>query len=256
MICPHVPKRYGSPSRKRKRFGTVTISICALAISKPQSLKLNPSGVVPTLVHDGEVIIELTVINEYIDDALSGLALRPADARSKARMRLWTKQLDEGLHADTGVLSTSIAFRYQLTGKSNEEIEALINNVPDPVKRERVRANFVEGVNSRYFKGAVRRFDDLLGRMEQTLAASAWLAGNTFSLADIAFAPYLTRLDHLQLSWLWSRRRHVEEWYERVQQRKGYQIGLTQWFNPKYLLLMKEKGQQERQRVEAEVIPT
>ena len=28
-------------------------------------------------------------------------------------MRLWTKQLDEGLHADTGVLSTSIAFRYQ-----------------------------------------------------------------------------------------------------------------------------------------------
>ena len=124
------------------------------------------------------------------------------------------------------------------------------------MKRERVRANFVEGVNSRYFKGAVRRFDDLLGRMEQTLATSAWLAGNTFSLADIAFAPYLTRLDHLQLSWLWSRRRHVEEWYERVQQRKGYQIGLVQWFNPKYLLLMKEKGQQERQRVEAEVIPT
>src|ERR1039458_399400 len=69
----------------------------------PEYLKLNPNGVVPTLVHDGEVIIESTVINEYIDDALSGRALRPADAQSKARMRLWTKQLDEGLHADTGI---------------------------------------------------------------------------------------------------------------------------------------------------------
>src|SRR5271169_1567954 len=80
---------------------------------KPEYLKLNPNAVVPTLVHDDVVIIESTVINEYVDDAVPGPALRPADAADKARMRLWTKQLDEGLHADTGVVSTSIAFRYQ-----------------------------------------------------------------------------------------------------------------------------------------------
>jgi glutathione S-transferase len=75
---------------------------------KPEYLKLNPNAVVPTLVHDGVVIIESTVINEYIDDAVAGPSLRPADAADKARMRLWTKQLDEGLHADCGVVSTSI----------------------------------------------------------------------------------------------------------------------------------------------------
>ena len=33
----------------------------------PVYLKLNPNGVVPTLVHDGEPIINALVINEYID---------------------------------------------------------------------------------------------------------------------------------------------------------------------------------------------
>jgi glutathione S-transferase len=72
---------------------------------RPEYLRLNTNAVVPTLVHDGTVIIESTVINEYIDEAFPGPALRPADAIGRARMRLWTKQLDEGLHADTGVLS-------------------------------------------------------------------------------------------------------------------------------------------------------
>jgi glutathione S-transferase len=218
---------------------------------KPDYIKLNPNAVVPTLDHDGAIVIESTVINEYIDDALEGPALRPASARGRARMRLWTKQLDEGLHADTGVLSTSIAFRYQKIGKGRDEVEALIENVPDPVKRERVRANVMEGVNSRYFKDAVLRFDRLLGRMEQTLSTDPWLAGEAYSLADVAYTPYATRLDHLQLQALWDRRPHFAAWYDRVKQRISYQTAMVKWFNPKYLSLMEEKGREEWPRVKA-----
>jgi glutathione S-transferase len=217
----------------------------------PKYLRLNPNAVVPTIVHDGAVIIESTVINEYIDDAFPGPALRPPDAVGRARMRLWTKQLDEGLHADTGVLSTSIAFRYQKLDKGGDEVEALINNVPEPAKRERVRANIMEGVDSRYFKDSVRRFDRLLSTMERALQASHWLAGDEFSLADIAYAPYLTRLDHLQLAALWRDRPHVAAWYGRVQGRRGYQEGLVRWFNPRYLSLMKQKGRDEWPAIKA-----
>jgi hypothetical protein len=68
-------------------------------------------------------------------------ALRPPDVIGRARMRLWTKQLDEGLHADTGVLSTSIAVRHLKLEKGADEVGALINNVPEPAKRQRVHAN-------------------------------------------------------------------------------------------------------------------
>ena len=211
----------------------------------PDYITLNPNAVVPTLVHDGVVVVESTVINEYIDDAFDGIHLRPQDAGARARMRLWTKQLDEGLHADTGVLSTSIAFRYQKLEKGEQEVQALVDNVPDPVKRERVRANIFEGVQSPYFKEAVLRFDALLGRMEATLASSQWLAGDTFSLADIAYAPYLTRLEHLQMKALWSKRPHLANWFDRIRQREAYQIALVQWFNAKYLSLMEDKGNRE-----------
>ncbi len=211
----------------------------------PAYLKLNPNAVVPTLVHDGVVIIESTVINEYIDDAFGGVSLRPVDAAGRARMRLWTKQLDEGLHADTGVLSTSIAFRYQKLEKGDREVQALVDNVPDAVKRARVRANIFEGVQSPYFKESVLRFDALLGRMETTLANSQWLAGDTYSLADIAYAPYLTRLEHLQMKELWSERPRLGRWFECLREREAYQIALTQWFNAKYLSLMEEKGERE-----------
>ncbi len=208
-------------------------------------LKLNPNAVVPTLVHDGSVIIESTVINEYIDDAFIGPALRPESSINRAHMRLWTKQLDEGLHADTGVISTSISFRYQKLEKGDAEVRALIENVPDPVKRERVRANIFDGVNSPYFREAILRFDALLSRMEAALSKSMWLAGDQFSLADIAYTPYLTRLEHLQMSELWSDRPHLANWFKQIQVRKSYDIAIIQWLNPKYLTLMEETGKKE-----------
>jgi glutathione S-transferase len=55
---------------------------------KPEYLKLNPNAVVPTLVDSGRVIIESTVINEYLDDAHPEPRLRPADPGQRARMRL------------------------------------------------------------------------------------------------------------------------------------------------------------------------
>ena len=55
-------------------------------------LALNPNGVVPTIRDYGTVVIESTVINEYLDDACPAPLLRPEDASARSRMRLWTKQ--------------------------------------------------------------------------------------------------------------------------------------------------------------------
>ena len=57
----------------------------------PEYLKLNPNSVVPTFLHNERVIIEPTVINEYLDTEFAGPSLRPADAYDVAHMRVWTK---------------------------------------------------------------------------------------------------------------------------------------------------------------------
>ena len=45
----------------------------------PAYVKLNSKAVVPTLVHDGKVIIESTVICEYLDECFPDPPLKPAD---------------------------------------------------------------------------------------------------------------------------------------------------------------------------------
>jgi len=217
---------------------------------KPDYLKLNPNGVVPTLVHDGTVVIESNIIMEYIDDAWPDPPLRPAGALGRARMRGWAKQLDDGLHAMTGVVSSCIAFRHQhFAIKSEDEVRDYLDRMPDAAKRERQYENLFKGVESKFFPGAIKRFDKLLGDMETALGEGPWLAGDGFSLADAAYAPYATRLDHLQLSGMWDKRPRFADWYTRIRARPAYKVGLADWFNANYLPLMQEKGAEAWPRV-------
>jgi glutathione S-transferase len=218
---------------------------------RPEYLQLNPNAVVPTLVDGGRVIIESTVINEYIDDAYPEPRLRPADAAQRARMRLWTKQLDEGVHVATRVISNAIAFRHQKLALGAEALKMLHDKIPDPKKREESWENITKGIESRFFVDAVRRFDRLLADMEVCLAEESWLAGKDFSLADIGYAPYLRRLQDLQLQFLWDKRPHIPGWLEQIARRSGYQQAFEHWSNEAYAALMKEKGAGAQSRIKA-----
>jgi hypothetical protein len=50
---------------------------------------------------------------------------------------------------------------------------------------------------------------------------------------------------------LWDKRPHIPEWYDRLRERRGYTEGLEKWLNANYLLLMKEKGLEVRDKVRA-----
>lgn len=218
---------------------------------RPEYVKLNPNAVVPTLVDDGAVIVESTVICEYLDDAYPAPPLRPKDNAARARMRLWTKQLDETIHSATSTLSNGIAFRHQKLIWGKERLEEFHRNMPNLARREQSWENITKGVESRYFIDAAKRFDKLLSDMEAALAQNQWLAGDQFSLADVSYAPYITRLDHLQLQFLWEHRPHIPKWYDRLRERRSYGEAFDAWPNQAYYQLMREKGLEARQRVKA-----
>lgn len=218
---------------------------------QPDYVKLNPNAVVPTLVDEGTVIIESTVINEYLDDAYPEPRLRPGDLTARACMRLWTKQLDESVHAATRTISNAIAFRHQKLALGKEALAALHEKIPDPKKRAESWENITKGVYSSYFADAARRFDTLLTDMEAALSEAPWLAGQEFSLADIGYAPYILRLQDLQLQFLWDKRPRIPAWFERVAKRKGYKEAFDDWPNESYATLMKETGTEAQPRIKA-----
>ena len=114
-------------------------------------------------------------------------------------MRLWTKQLDEGVHdAGIAILSFGLAFRHQYLTRG-EAGKEMLESIPDPVKRERRRDVIEKGLDSPHFKIAVDRLLTLYRDMDKTLASHAWLAGDDYSIADAAFTPYIVRLEHLDV---------------------------------------------------------
>jgi len=217
---------------------------------KPDYLKLNPRGVVPTLVDRGRAVRESNVIMEYLDDEYPEPALRPRDSFERAQMRLWTKRLDEGHHdIATATLSMAVAFRYQYLAQGAQACDLLIDKVPDPIRRERRRDVIHNGLDAREFGTAVAMWERLLDDMEAALSERSWLAGAGYSLADAAYTPYITRLDHLDLlAWIAGRPK-LCAWYERIRAMPNYAAAIGKWENPKYLALMREKGALEWPRI-------
>ena len=214
----------------------------------PEYLELNPRGVVPTLVHDGQVVRESNVILEYLDDAFPDPPLRPDSPIGRARVRLWLKRLDEGHHdLATSTLSMAVAFRHQYLAKGTAE--SAIASVPDPVRRERRRDLIRNGTEAREFPTAIGMWVRLIEDMETALRDSPWLAGEGYSIADAAWTPYIVRLDHLRALELVARKPRLIDWHARVQARPAYRKAMTDWFSPDYLSLMAEKGEEAWPRI-------
>lgn len=193
----------------------------------PTYLALNPKGVVPTLVHDGAVVIESTVICEYIDDAFPETPLRPADAAGRAEMRLWTKQVDEALHVAIADITFVVSHRHSVLAKGEENTRRFIDDAPDTFSRDRRASWIYEGVEAPGVRAAVALYAKTLSAMNAVLADRAWLAGEVFSLADIGLLPYVNRLRMLNMSAMWEPNLpHIGNWLSRCRDRASFYPGV------------------------------
>jgi glutathione S-transferase len=209
---------------------------------QPWYRRLNRRAVVPTLVDGDKVIPESNVILEYLEEGFPDPALAPKDAYGRARMRLWTKQLDEDVHdSSAAILSFGIAFRHQYID-AGELGKKMLDQVPNVFKRERRRDVIEKGTKSQHFLVAVERMMLLLDEMEEALARHQWLAGDEYSLADAAFTPYLARLEHLNILGMVGGRQRLADWYRRGKARASFHEAIVKWENPKYLALMRHRG--------------
>jgi len=196
----------------------------------PAYLKLNPNAVVPTLVHDGRVVIESTLIIEYLDEAFPTVALMPAEPWRRAQARLFMKKIDDYLHAATSTVTFAAAFRAHFLKLSPEELGARLARIPDPAYRERQRLSIEQGLDAPHVAPALRQFARYFGEMEEALAGSAHLAGESYSLADAAATPYVNRAGMLGMQALWKRRPRLQGWLERIVQRPNFARAVSKWF--------------------------
>jgi glutathione S-transferase len=196
---------------------------------QPEYLAINPKGVVPTLVHNGQPIRESLVINEYIDAAFEGPKLTPSDPLKAARMREFAYVCDEGFSA---IVKLTMV-RYILPKLRNRWGDA-------ELRRQAARrpTKFYQDIHGRAVRGEITdaeivgaraTIEDLLDLLERTLVPGPWIIGEQFSLAEIAIAPYMFRLAALGADEFWSAssRPQVADWYRRLSARPAFQTAVS-----------------------------
>ncbi|EIK95383.1 glutathione S-transferase domain-containing protein [Pseudomonas sp. M47T1] len=186
----------------------------------PEYLAINPNGLVPSLTHDGQVIVDSSVINEYLDEVFPETRLVPALPVQRAHMRAWVAYLDEVMTPAIRYPSFQQFFGGGLRNMSDEQRQGFANRLP-------LRKHFALEVGPQGFapeklEGAMERIEQSLDRMELALADKPWIAHQELTLADIAMMPSIVRLEDLGLTSLWDQRPNVANWYTRLQDRPAF----------------------------------
>jgi glutathione S-transferase len=188
----------------------------------PEFKAMNPRGVVPVLLHDGNVIVESSVICAYLDEAFPDPPLMPKSPVERATMRLWCKLPDDALHTACATVSFAISFGQQLKKRAGTGLEERLMKMPDPARRERQRALIEKGIETPFFRDHIKVFDKTFSEMEAQLGQTGWLASDMFTLADIEIVPYVERIDRLGLAGMWQGRPRLADWFNRVKERPSF----------------------------------
>lgn len=212
-------------------------------------IKLNPAGLVPTLLVDDRPYVESTLIIEYLDDRWPTPPLTPTDAEARYRMRLLLHRIDEALHPACSVITYAIALRPIMLRKDPDELQSLIDQVRDPVRREGRRAVLADGVQAPVFRQALLQYLQVLQSAEDMLSHSSWLAGEDFSLADCALTPYVLRLEHLAQTVLVERLPNLSRWYAAVRKRPSWETAIEAWLQERAVSMFLGGGREVQQAV-------
>ena len=183
-------------------------------------LKLNENGVVPTLVHGSRVIIDSSVINEYLDETCPEFPLVPKDAYARARMRAWRQFIDEVPTPAIRVPSYNRYIRHKWKAMPQQEFDALVEK--RTVRKHFYRSMGRDGSSAEEEQAAIEKLRETVVRMDRSLANGPWLIGEPFTLADVSLIPTLVRMSDIGLGGLWQNRPLVASWYARAQARPSF----------------------------------
>ncbi len=162
----------------------------------PEIRKINPSGELPVLVFDGNVISGNYAITEYLEESNPQYKLLPIeDPKERAEVRRIVEWFDVKFYNEVYkyIVFEKIIKRFQLKMAPNSKIlKAGLNNL----------------------KFHMEYIDYLADK-------NNYMAGKTLSLADLTVAAHLSIIDYLG-DIPWSEYKNAKLWYAKIKSRPSF----------------------------------
>uniref|UniRef100_A0A3B1K8V4 Ganglioside-induced differentiation-associated protein 1 n=1 Tax=Astyanax mexicanus TaxID=7994 RepID=A0A3B1K8V4_ASTMX len=227
--------------------------------NEPWFMRLNPTGEVPVLVHDDQVISDPTQILDYLEqtfqDEKTPRLIPEVGSMYYHRVQHYRELLDSLpmdaythgciLHPEIAVDSHIPAYATNRIcaqiGSMESELKKLAEDNPELkdayiAKQRRLKTKLFDHDNVKYLKKILDELEKVMDQVETELqrraeetpeegSQQAWLCGEFFSMADVSLAVTLHRLKFLGLSrryWGSGTRVNLETYYERVLERPTF----------------------------------
>jgi glutathione S-transferase len=178
---------------KSVAYGLYEVDTLAGEGQKAEHLARHPWGKVPVLEHNGFSLYETVAITRYIDEAFSGPALQPADARSRARMAQVCAVLDN-------------------YGWSPMVITVFVQRIVVPMRGGTPDQGVIDA--------ALPQAERVLATIEGLMSGEEFLCSGAISLADLHLVPildYFTRTEDGRA--ILDRHPRLSAWWKRIEQR-------------------------------------
>ena len=190
---------------------------------------INPKGLVPALVHDGQVIIESNDILHYLEDAFPDPGFRDVPEARQPEIDEWLK-ISGDMHIPAIKTFQYYKINASLIPKSEEEEELYWKLQKDPELRAfHGKHSHGKSFTDEDAAGAVALLNDIFSRMNRTLTDSEWIVGDSYSLADISWGPTITTLQGGGFDF--EPYPEVGRWYDALCRRPQFDKAVIEWRN-------------------------
>ena len=178
----------------------------------PAFIAGNRHGTVPVLEDGDRLLIETFLILEYLEEVHPDPALLGHDPRQRYRARKWGKYVETHIAPHL-----AIARWAALHGKVPEHVVPGLANLHTARCELWLRAR--SGFSTDQLAFSAQTLRAAAGRVAADLRENEWLAGDRFTLADIAVYPHLAQFGTLGLAVDPA----VDQWLRRVAARPSVQ---------------------------------
>lgn len=201
----------GSPNSRRVRFYLaergIQVELVPVDLGSKEQFSenyaaINPRSVVPTLVlDDGTAVGEVPAIIRYFDEAFTDQPINGATPAQKAVVQMWERRIE--LEGFAAVMETVRNAAQGLAGRA----------ISGPHGYEQISALVQRGH---------QRIADFYSDLEERLSTATYVAGETFSSADITAVvtiDFATKAVSLPIPEDYSATRH---WYDQIAKRATF----------------------------------
>ena len=191
-------------------------------------LGINPRGVVPVLVDDGEVYIESNDIIQHLDKKFQSNFLWPENLNEKIKEFL---EEENEIHFDLRNLTMKFVAPTFLMKKKDKDIKNFesasnfVEGLEDKEKNMQLEyhKNFIEnnGVTEESVLNSINVFKKKLTKIDKKLSENKFIISEHITIVDIAWFVYLRRLETVGFSFK-KNYPNLYKWFEELKKNKNF----------------------------------